>query len=184
MVSYWEKKSSLSNSIFQSGELEYSSADRSGWANSRKENLRLTIVQLSIFLVLLNLGGQLPTRPTKLLRPFKGQQEPFRLLFQQNAHVGKLTSMQSKLCFICPFLFQLYFWLRAIGLICLYMQFLKVDMSTIISIFFQDVSWCFMIFHDFSWFFMIFRDFPRFSQLFCKFFFPNFFAFSGFSKTE
>ena len=180
MVSYWEKKSSLSNSIFQSGELEYSSADRSGWANSRKENLRLTIVQLSIFLVLLNLGGQLPTRPTKLLRPFKGQQEPFRLLFQQNAHVGKLTSMQSKLCFICPFLFQLYFWLRAIGLICLYMQFLKVDMSTIISIFFQDVSWCFMMFHDFSWFFMIFHDFSWFSKIFSTFlqvFFSNFFCF-------
>ena len=174
MVSYWEKKYSLSNSIFQSGELEYSSADRSGWANSRKENLRLTIVQLSIFLVLLNLGGQLPTRPTKLLRPFKGQQEPFRLLFQQNAHVGKLTSMQSKLCFICSFLFQLYFWLRAIGLICLYMQFLKVDM-----IWEQLFQYFFKMFQYFSIFFMIFQDFLNF---FASFFFQIFLLSQDFLK--
>ena len=81
----------------------------SGWANSRKENLRLTIVQFSIFLVLLYLGGQLPTQTTKLLSPFKEQQESLRLLFQRNAHGSKLTSMQSKLCFICSFLFLLYF---------------------------------------------------------------------------
>jgi hypothetical protein len=58
-----------------------------GWANCRKENLRLTIVQFSIFLVFIYLGGQLPTQPSKLLHPVKEQQESLRLLFQRNAHV-------------------------------------------------------------------------------------------------